>query len=49
MAIEFNHTLVHTSNKKVSASFVAEILGLPEPKPFGIFLVLKSNSLENNS
>lgn len=40
MSIRFNHTIVHSRAKKESAGFLAEILGLPEPKPFGHFLVV---------
>jgi len=38
MAIRFNHTLVHSTDKKTSATFLAEILGLPAPHPFAHFL-----------
>ena len=44
MSIRFNHTLVYARDKKKSASFLAEILGLPEPSSFGPFLVVE---LEN--
>ena len=46
MSIRFNHTLVYVRDKKISASFLAEILGLPAPSPFGIFLVVE---LENGA
>jgi extradiol dioxygenase family protein len=42
MAVEFNHTLVHAKNKKESANFVSEILGLGKPEPFSIFLVVRT-------
>jgi catechol 2,3-dioxygenase-like lactoylglutathione lyase family enzyme len=32
MAVEFNHTIVWSQNAEASARFLAEILGLPEPK-----------------
>jgi len=40
MSIRFNHTIVHSRDKKESATFLADILGLPAPKPFGHFLVV---------
>ena len=41
MAIRFNHTLVHATDKHRSAKFLAEILGLPAPTSFGHFQVVK--------
>jgi catechol 2,3-dioxygenase-like lactoylglutathione lyase family enzyme len=38
MAIELNHTIVHTRDKRAAATFLAEILGLPAPAAFGPFL-----------
>jgi catechol 2,3-dioxygenase-like lactoylglutathione lyase family enzyme len=38
MAVQLNHTIVSARDKQVSAAFLAEILGLGEPKPFGPFL-----------
>jgi catechol 2,3-dioxygenase-like lactoylglutathione lyase family enzyme len=38
MTVKLNHTIVHAHNKRASAAFLAEILGLPEPVPFGPFL-----------
>ena len=38
MAVRFNHTLITCRDKERSSNFLAEILGLSEPKPFGIFL-----------
>src|SRR6266542_2470421 len=38
MAVQLNHTIVSARDKGVSAAFLAEILGLSEPKPFGPFL-----------
>ena len=35
MSIKLNHTIVSARNKKESATFLTEILGLPPPKPFG--------------
>jgi catechol 2,3-dioxygenase-like lactoylglutathione lyase family enzyme len=41
MVVELNHTIVHASNKQASATFLAEMLGLPEPTAFGPFLVVE--------
>jgi len=38
MAIELNHTIVHTRDKRTAARFLSEILGLPAPVGFGPFL-----------
>jgi len=46
MGIRFNHTIVHSRDPKQSASFLAEILGLPAPRSFGPFLVVE---LENGA
>jgi catechol 2,3-dioxygenase-like lactoylglutathione lyase family enzyme len=40
MSIRFNHTIVHCRTKAESARFLADVLGLPEPRPFGPFLVV---------
>lgn len=41
MSIQLNHTIVWCNNKPKSACFLVDILGLPEPKPFGPFLVVE--------
>jgi catechol 2,3-dioxygenase-like lactoylglutathione lyase family enzyme len=38
MAVQLNHTIVSARDKGVSAGFLAEVLGVGEPKPFGPFL-----------
>ena len=38
MAIELNHTIVHSKEPKAAAKFFAGLFGLPAPKPFGPFL-----------
>ena len=38
MAVKLNHTIVHARNRKESATFFAEVFGLPAPTPFGPFL-----------
>ena len=40
MTIEFNHTIVAAHDKVASARFLAELFGLPEPKPFGHFMAV---------
>ena len=40
MAIELNHTLVGAHDKNAAATFLTELLGLPEPVPFGPFMVV---------
>ncbi|MFL6690925.1 MAG: VOC family protein [Alphaproteobacteria bacterium] len=42
MSIELNHTIVHAKDKRESAAFLAEILGLAKPESFGPFLVLRT-------
>src|SRR5438477_12283442 len=44
MSVQLNHTIVWCRDKKTSASFLADILGLPAPSRFGPFLVVE---LEN--
>jgi catechol 2,3-dioxygenase-like lactoylglutathione lyase family enzyme len=38
MTVKLNHTIVYARDKRKSAVFLAEILGLPAPVPFGPFL-----------
>lgn len=40
MSVQLNHTIVRCRDKKVSANFLREILGLPAPSRFGPFLVV---------
>jgi catechol 2,3-dioxygenase-like lactoylglutathione lyase family enzyme len=40
MAVQLNHTIVGARDKHQSATFLAEILGLPAPVPMGHFLVV---------
>jgi catechol 2,3-dioxygenase-like lactoylglutathione lyase family enzyme len=40
MAIQLNHTIVHAKDRKASAEFLADLLGLPAPQPFGPFYVV---------
>ena len=41
MAVELNHTIVHTHDKRAGARFLSEVLGLPEPGSFGPFAVVE--------
>jgi catechol 2,3-dioxygenase-like lactoylglutathione lyase family enzyme len=41
MAVTLNHTIVHSRDARASSAFVASLLGLPEPEPFGPFLGVK--------
>jgi extradiol dioxygenase family protein len=41
MSISFNHTIVASRDKRESAEFLAELFGLPSPKPFGHFAVVE--------
>lgn len=38
MSVELNHTIVHSRDRRVSAEFLAGILGLQVGDPFGSFL-----------
>jgi catechol 2,3-dioxygenase-like lactoylglutathione lyase family enzyme len=40
MGARFNHSIVHARSKEASARFLTEILGLPQAKPLGHFLVV---------
>lgn len=40
MSVQLNHTIVWCEDKGVSAAFLSNILGLPQPKTFGPFLVV---------
>jgi catechol 2,3-dioxygenase-like lactoylglutathione lyase family enzyme len=41
MAVELNHTIVNTHDKRARARFVTDVLGLPEPGSFGPFAVVE--------
>ncbi len=40
MPVELNHTIAWCSDQKRSANFLADLLGLPEPRRFFHFLVV---------
>jgi catechol 2,3-dioxygenase-like lactoylglutathione lyase family enzyme len=44
VAVELNHTIVAASDREASARFLAEVLGLPDPEPFGPFLVVETGN-----
>lgn len=41
MAAELNHTILWCSDKLRSSAFLADILGLPPPRPFHHFMVVE--------
>ncbi|MPZ96338.1 MAG: VOC family protein [Propionibacteriales bacterium] len=41
MAVQLNHTIVNVRDKQESATFLAELLGLAPPTPYGPFLVVQ--------
>lgn len=41
MTVRLNHTIVPARDKKTSATFMSEILGLDPPVPFGHFLAVR--------
>ena len=45
MTVELNHTIVNSTDKRASARFLAEVLGLPAPQPFGPFHVVQVGRL----
>lgn len=47
MAVKFNHTIVSSRDKRASAAFLAEILGLPEPTQWGPFQVVRTDNDAN--
>jgi hypothetical protein len=44
MTVQLNHTIVTATDKRESAEFLADILGLPPPKPYGHFLVVEADN-----
>ena len=44
MAVQLNHTIVYATDKRRSAEFLAGVLGLPAPAPFGPFLVVQTTN-----
>jgi len=44
MTVRLNHTIVAAQDKQVSAAFLADILGLGQPTPFGPFLTVAADN-----
>ncbi len=44
MSVELNHTIIQSKDAELSAKFLAEILGLPAPVPYGPFVVVKTSN-----
>jgi catechol 2,3-dioxygenase-like lactoylglutathione lyase family enzyme len=44
MAVSFNHTIVWARDSDESATFLAQILGLPAPRRWGPFLVVTTSN-----
>ncbi|MPZ71669.1 MAG: VOC family protein [Nitriliruptorales bacterium] len=44
MPVELNHTIVAARDSDVSAAFLAEVLGLGEPVPFGPFITVETDN-----
>jgi catechol 2,3-dioxygenase-like lactoylglutathione lyase family enzyme len=40
VSVELNHTIVHASDRRETAQFLVEVLGLEPAAPFGPFLVV---------
>ena len=47
MSINFNHTIVYAGDSRASATFLAEILGLPAPRRWGPFQVVTTDNYPN--
>ena len=44
MAIKLNHTIILARDKRASAQFLSEMLGLPAPVPFGPFFGVQTQN-----
>jgi catechol 2,3-dioxygenase-like lactoylglutathione lyase family enzyme len=44
MTVKLNHTIVSARDKHASATFLAEILGLPAPVPVGPFMGVQADN-----
>ncbi len=42
MPAQLNHTIVAAHDRRESAEFLSEVMGLPAPTPFGPFLVVEA-------
>lgn len=45
MTVQLNHTIIAARDKKESAAFLSEILGLAAPFPFGPFMAVAVDTL----
>jgi hypothetical protein len=41
MTAQLNHTIIWCKDKRISSAFIADILGLPAPRPFLHFIVVE--------
>lgn len=41
MSVDLNHTIVHASDRDVTADFLTDVLGLPEARTYGPFRVVE--------
>lgn len=44
MTVQLNHTIVYASDAEASSQFLADILGLAAPVPFGPFLAVETDN-----
>jgi len=44
MSVQLNHTIVQARDKAASATFLAELLGLPAPERYGPFLIVQAGN-----
>jgi catechol 2,3-dioxygenase-like lactoylglutathione lyase family enzyme len=44
MTVKLNHTIVHARDKRASAAFLSQILGLPDPVAFGPFIGVQTGN-----
>ena len=47
MSIDFNHTILSARDSKASADFLAEVLGLPSPRHWGPFEMVRADNGAN--
>ncbi len=44
MAVQLNHTIIAARDSEASAAFLAEVLGLGDPVPFGPFMTVATDN-----
>ena len=44
MTVELNHTIVPARDKHAAARFLAEVLGLEDPRPYGPFIEVAADN-----